>query len=116
MIEVEHEQLGVYSAYVNKTGVIQTGWVNTKDEGWHYFDPDFGYPAVNSFVPAKNGKGMTYVDDYGAITTGIFVPSKVTQQITEQDGLYRIGGSSRYYWVKDGAFYTGWLYLHYSEK
>ena len=115
-IEVEHEQLGVYSAYVNKTGVIQTGWVNTKDEGWHYFDPDFGYPAVNSFVPAKNGKGMTYVDDYGAITTGIFVPSKVTQQITEQDGLYRIGGSSRYYWVKDGAFYTGWLYLHYSEK
>ncbi len=115
-IEIEHELLGTYSGYVSGTGELQTEWVNTKDEGWHYFDKDFGYIKMNSFVPARNGKGMTYVDDYGGIAYGIFVPSKVTQRITEQDGLYRIGGSGKYYWVKDGAFYTGWLYLHYSAK
>ncbi len=115
-INIKHEQLGPYPAYVNKNGVVQTGWVNTKDEGWHYFHPDFGYVMVNSFVPAQNGKGTTYVDSYGEITYGIFVPTKETLRITQRDGLYRINSSSEYYWVKDGAFYTGWLYLHYSVK
>ncbi|MBQ1532254.1 MAG: hypothetical protein IIZ57_08955 [Solobacterium sp.] len=115
-IMVEHEQLDTYPVYLNKNGVVQTGWVNTKDEGWHYFHPDYGYLMMDSFVPAQNGKGTTYIDNYGQITYGIFVPTKETLKITERDGLYRINSSSEYYWVKDGAFYTGWLYLHYSTK
>ncbi len=116
-ITIEHEQFDAYNAYVSKTGVLQTGWVNTKEDGLLYFDKDLGYIITSSFVPAQNGKGMTYVDSYGSIVSGILVPSKETKKITEQDGLYRIpeaGGA--YYWVKDGAFYTGWLYLHYSDK
>ncbi len=106
-----------YNAYVSKTGEVLTGWVNTKDEGWYYFDPSFGYVRRREFVPARNGKGMTYVDDYGHIVNGILVaPGKPTQPITDADGLYRIhevGGD--YFWVKDGAIYTGWLYLHHTN-
>ena len=118
-IEIEHESFdGSYQAYVSKTGEIQTGWVNTNPGGWLYLDKEYGMPAYNTFVPARSGKGFTYVDNYGEITSGIFVLTKKTQTITEQDGLYRIfaNGDDEFYWVKNGAFQTGWVYLHYSEK
>ncbi|MBQ6221716.1 MAG: hypothetical protein IJJ44_03810, partial [Solobacterium sp.] len=101
-----------YKAYVSRTGEILTGWQLTA-EGWYYFNPDFGYKVGKSFVPARNGKGMTYVDYNGYETYGILVaPGKPTQRITDGDGLYRIVELGKYYWVKDGAFYTGWMYLH----
>ncbi|MBR2668878.1 MAG: hypothetical protein IKE36_03670, partial [Solobacterium sp.] len=108
---------GDYKAYVSKTGEVLTGWVNTKDEGCYYFDPAFGYVRRNEFVPARNGKGMTYVDDYGRIVNGILVaPGKPTQPISDGDGLYRIlEAGDDYFWVKDGAIYTGWMYLHYTS-
>ena len=112
-ITIDSEQIGdSYDLYVSKTGEIQTGWVNTSS-GWIYFNKDYGYHESSTFVPARSGKGMTYVDNYGQVIYGILVvPGKPTQRLDEGDGLYRIISLDDWFWVKDGAFYTGWLYLH----
>ena len=112
-ITIYSDQIGdAYGAYVSKTGEIQTGWVNTST-GWTYFNKDYGYTESQTFVPARSGKGMTYIDQYGEVTHGVLVvPSKTSQCIEDDDGLYRIIELGKWFWVKDGAFHTGWLYLH----
>ncbi len=122
-ISVEHETLayefeGPYEAYVNAKGEIQTGWVNTNTDGWLYMDPSFGYPVTSEFVPARSGKGYVYVNNYGK-PEGIHVDSGATQTFDTADGLYRVfmpSGPDKYFWVKNGAFYTGWMYLHFDSK
>ncbi len=115
-ISVEHETLGEYQAYVSAAGEVLTGWVDTLTDGWLYLDPAFGYVHTSEFVPARTGKGMVYVNNYGS-AEGIFVDTTATQTFDTADGLYRVfmsSGPNKYFWVRNGSFYTGWLYLHHT--
>ncbi|MDO4191665.1 MAG: hypothetical protein Q4D24_00055 [Erysipelotrichaceae bacterium] len=116
-VPINHEKLfEEYYAYVNKNGEIQTGWTDTI-YGTYYLDPEFGYTVYSEFVPARSGKGYTYVDNSGE-AIGIYVKTGVTQELTEADGFYKVftKNGTDYFWVKSGAFHTGWLYLHFDSK
>ena len=102
----------IYDAYALVTGELVTGWKDT-DEGLLYFNKDYGYVTCEAFVPARSGKGMLYVDNYGE-PVGYHFNDGPGQYMTDKDGLYElyVNGNYRLFWVKNGAFHTGWLYLH----
>ncbi|MBQ6222029.1 MAG: hypothetical protein IJJ44_05425 [Solobacterium sp.] len=117
---IGHETAGEITLYAKKTGEIQTGW-QTADGYLVYCEKPYGKRAENKFVPAKSGKGYVYVDG-GGVPSGYNIDRGVDLLFSDADGLYEVKiteASSYYYqlfWVKNGAFYTGWLYLHYDAE
>ncbi|MBR2670029.1 MAG: hypothetical protein IKE36_09595 [Solobacterium sp.] len=117
---IGHETAGEITLYAKKTGEIQTGW-NIADGDWLYCEKPYGKRAENKFVPAKSGKGYVYVDG-GGVPSGYNIDRGVDLLFFDADGLYdlQITDDEGYYyqsfWVKNGAFYTGWLYLHYDAE
>ncbi|MBQ1467329.1 MAG: hypothetical protein IIZ27_02515, partial [Solobacterium sp.] len=111
LININHETYGSYNAYVSATGELKTGWLNPAGT-WIYMDKDIGRQVYDSFVPSPSGKGMLYVDTYGE-ARGHDVETGADKYMTDEDGLYELNiqGQQKLFWVKNAAFYTGWLYL-----
>ncbi|MBQ6223506.1 MAG: hypothetical protein IJJ44_12925, partial [Solobacterium sp.] len=115
LININHETYGSYNAYVSATGELMTGWLNPAGT-WIYMDKDTGRQVYDSFVLSPSGKGMLYVDTYGE-ARGHDVNTGADKYMTDEDGLYELNikGQQKLFMVRNAAFHTGWLYLHYTD-
>lgn len=116
-LHIFNEDIGAeQDIYLASSGEIMTGWQDS-EEGAVYLDPDLGYLVTNSFVPARGGKGLTYVNNEGK-AEGIYYENSSTTEtlpLDARNGLYRVFASDgdKYFWMKNGVIQTGWIYLHY---
>ncbi|MCR4738682.1 MAG: hypothetical protein K5886_00310, partial [Lachnospiraceae bacterium] len=91
--KTEYES-GKYVFY-GKDGRLLTGWQGPKGNQC-YYDPDSGFMLTKTVLPC--GSGLIYVRDDGS---------------KAEDGYVEIGSgdSKKRYFVKNGVFKTGWIYL-----
>ncbi|MBR1457326.1 MAG: Ig-like domain-containing protein [Oscillospiraceae bacterium] len=106
------------TVYFAEDGHLLTGWVKVGGANC-YFDPNTGAKAQSAWVPAPNGKGMTWVNEDG-LPLGNYATGGTTDEvdlttITNVRFVTLNGDTSNVYVFFNGAVQTGWVYLSKSD-
>ncbi|MBR1457274.1 MAG: hypothetical protein IJ594_08980 [Oscillospiraceae bacterium] len=101
--------------YGNADGTLATGWVDVTTT-YHYFDPATGFRAEKSWVPVRNGKGVTWVNANGD-TLDDDGRSLDNAGAVNPDGFHKIDGGIYFFTggYKKSARATGWVYVKYDS-
>lgn len=96
------KSVGKAEYYLDKNGIMKTGWAQTLDNNWYYLNPMTGIKATN-WIKDTNGKWYYLDSTSGVMKTG-WVKDNGTWYYLNNDGAMKTG------WFKDND--GKWCYLN----